>query len=158
MSSRRRSKGSRPLKPTPKSKLLPSALIIAGLILIVITMLLVKNRAEPVSVSGLLPEEQLNSALQSNTPAFVFLHSTDCIPCKEMMGIVDAVYPEFTESVALVDVNIYDSRNQALMRSEGLQVIPTLVFYDSKGTRQTHMGVMEPAQFRTTLLAMAPGN
>lgn len=158
MSSRRRS--SRPQRQPAKlnKKMLSSGLIIAGLVLLVATLVLFKNQSQPTPPADLLPEAQLAAARQDNQPAFVFLHSTDCIPCKEMMDIVDQVFPEFEGSVALVDVNVYDKRNIELMRSEGLQVIPTLVFYDRQGVRQTHMGVMEPAQFRTTLQTMAQGS
>lgn len=158
MSSRRRSRPAHASKTTKNKKLLSSGLIITGLVLIVAIIFLAKNESEALPTADLLPEEQLAAAQQADRPAFVFLHSTDCIPCQEMMGIVDQVFPEFASSIALVDVNIYDKRNVALMRNEGLQVIPTLVFYDSRGARQMHVGVMEPAQFRTTLQSLAEGS
>ena len=158
MSFRRQSSRTQKTTTTQKTKLLSSGLILVGLVLIVAIIFLLKNESKPALSADMPPEEQLAAALQTNWPTFVFLHSTDCIPCQEMMGIVDQVYPEFEESVALVDVNVYDQRNVALMRSEGLQVIPTLVFYDHQGARQTHVGVMEPTQFRKTLQSLAQGS
>lgn len=134
----------------------PSLLVVGGLILIVIAILAFKPRAD--SPAGSLPEQQLASALAAHQPAFVFLHSLDCIPCKDLMGIVDEVYPEFAGEVVLVDVNVYDKRNANLLRREGLQVIPTLVFYDQTGKRQVHVGVLEALQLRQTLAALAGGH
>jgi thioredoxin-related protein len=58
----------------------------------------------------------------------------------------------------LIDVDVYDQRNQNILRREGLQSIPTLVFYDAQGHRQLHIGVMPPDKFRNTLQKLAAGN
>ena len=73
------------------------------------------------------------------------------------MEVVKQVYPEFQDSVVLIDVDVYDQRNNNIMRREGLQSIPTLVFYDRNGKRQMNIGVMESDQFRQTLSALAAG-
>ena len=87
----------------------------------------------------------------------VFLHSLDCIPCKEIMGTVGNIYPEFQNSVVLIDVDVYVQSNQNILRRERLQSIPTLVFYDAQGSRQVFIGAMPPEQLRETLTLLAAG-
>lgn len=133
----------------------PTLLILAGIALLLIAIFLVKGGDSASTATAL--ESQLDEALAAKRPTFVFLHSLDCIPCKEMMGVVAEVYPEFQDAVALIDVDVYDKNNQNILRREQLQSIPTLVFYDSKGKRQVFIGVMQPDQFRDTLTQLAAG-
>lgn len=133
----------------------PTLLILAGIALLLIAVFALKGGSNPSTASAL--ESQLDQALAAKRPTFVFLHSTDCIPCKAMMDTVAEVYPDFQDSVVLIDVDIYDQSNQNLMRREQLQSIPTLVFYDSKGKRQVFIGVMQPDQFRDTLTQLVAG-
>ncbi|MCK6539944.1 MAG: thioredoxin domain-containing protein [Anaerolineales bacterium] len=130
----------------------PTLLILAGIALLLIAVFLAKGSG--VSTASTL-ESQLDEALAAKHPTFVFLHSLDCIPCKEMMGTVAEVYPEFQDSVTLIDVDVYDQNNTNILRRENLQSIPTLVFYDAQGTRQVFVGVMQADQFRQTLSQLA---
>ena len=95
------------------------------LLIIVITMFIVvigiifltkgqtsKNTPE----SNGLAEAALDQLLAEGKPTFVFYHSTDCYTCKVMMATVAEIYPEFKDSVALVDVNVYDESNQNLLQ------------------------------------------
>jgi len=122
--------------------------------LLLVAVFVFKSSGQSSTPSAAL-ETQLDQALDAKRPTFVFLHSLDCIPCKEMMGVVAKVYPEFQDSVALIDVDIYDERNANILRRENLQSIPTLVFYDAHGARQMFIGAMPSEQFRTTLQALA---
>ena len=132
----------------------PTLLILAGIALLLIAVFVLKSGSSSATSNESL-ETDLDQALKDKRPTFVFLHSLDCISCKEMMNVVADVYPDFKDSVTLIDVDIYDQRNNNILRSENLQSIPTLVFYDSQGNRQLHLGVMPPDQFRATLLALA---
>ena len=137
----------------PTHKQTPTLLMLAGIALLLVAVFVFKSSGQSSTSSAAL-ETQLDQALESKRPTFVFLHSLDCIPCKEMMGVVANVYPEFQDSVALIDVDVYDERNANILRRENLQSIPTLVFYDDKGARQMFIGAMPPEQFRTTLQAL----
>ena len=127
----------------------PTILILAGIALLLVAVFAFKNNAPAASSTSL--ESQLDAALREKRPTFVFLHSLECIPCKEMMGTVAEVYPDFQDSIVLIDVNIYDESNSNILRRENLQSIPTLVFYDAQGTRQVFIGAMPVEQFRDTL-------
>ena len=74
-----------------------------------------------------------------------------------MMDTVAQVYPEFTDSVTLVDVNVYDEQNQALLKRVELQYIPTLIFFDRSGQGEVSVGVMEAEQLKQTLASLAAG-
>lgn len=134
----------------------PTFLILAGIVLLLIVIFAFKNDNNS-SVSAASLESQLDQALSEGRPTFVFLHSTDCIPCKAMMKTVADVYPDYQDSVVLIDVDIYDQQNQNILRRERLQSIPTLVFYDVQGTRQVYIGAMQPNQFRDVMTQLATG-
>jgi thiol:disulfide interchange protein len=131
-------------------------LIVGGLALLLIAVFALKNGSSPASTANL--EAELDQALQQGRPTFVFLHSLECIPCKEMMNTVAQVYPEFQDSVVLIDVDIYQQSNANLIRREGLQSIPTLVFYDAQGKRQLFIGAMPAEQFHDVMTQLAAGN
>ena len=143
-----------PKRKLSRRKQPPTLLILVGLALLLIAIFTFKSEGDaPVSAETL--EEQLDQALKNGRPTFVFLHSLECIPCKEMMGVVAQVYPEFQETVVLIDVDVSDQRNANLLQRERLQAIPTLVFYDARGSRQVILGVLQPEQFRDTLQTLA---
>jgi thiol-disulfide isomerase/thioredoxin len=134
----------------------PTLLILAGIALLLIAIFAFKSGSDtPTSAASL--EAQLDQALRDGHPTLVFLHSLDCIPCKAMMKTVADVYPDYQDSVVLIDVDIYDQSNSNIIRREYLQSIPTLVFYDAQGNRQVFIGAMPPDQFRDTLTMLAAG-
>lgn len=140
---------------------LPQALAIGGLLLLIAAVLLLKpgsQAAEPSANSGESAQMQLDRALQEQQPTLAFFHSDNCQQCIDMMQIVAQVYPEFTDSVTLVDINVYDPANETLLKRVGLQYIPTLIFYDRSGKDQVSVGVMEAEQLRQTLAALAGGD
>lgn len=131
----------------------PTFLILVGIVILLLAAFVYKSsQDQPASAETL--EKQLDIALESNRPAFVFLHSLDCIPCQEMMGVVAQVYPEFQDKVVLIDVDVYNQANAPILRRERLQAIPTQVFYTAGGMRQYFVGVMTADQLRQTLQSL----
>ena len=129
--------------------------VITGLVLLIAAILLVKDQGSSPPLQGMLPEAQLEVALSTSQPTVVFFHSLTCDPCMRMMEIVEQVYPEFSSSIALVDVNVSDTRNHPLLRQHGIRVIPSLVYYDQTGQSETQYGVIDPLQFRQQLQTLA---
>jgi thiol:disulfide interchange protein len=123
--------------------------ILAGIAFILFAVYSWKSVGDTSVASKL--EQQLDQALKGGQPAFVFLHSLNCVACKEMMAIVDQVYPEYQDAVVLIDVDVYEQSNADLLKREQVQSIPTLVFYDTQGARQVFIGAMPAEQFRDTL-------
>jgi len=104
-----------------------------------------------------LPEAQLGRLLAAGKPTLAFFHSNNCKQCIKMMEVVAQVCPEFEDSVALVDVNVYDKANARLLQAAGIRAIPTQIFYNSSGKGQVVLGAMEPEQFRAYLRSLAGG-
>ncbi len=107
--------------------------------------------------AGELPEAYLDRLLEEGQPVFAFFHSTTCAQCIEMTKIVEQVYPDFAQQVALVDVNVYDDANQNLLQRAGIRVIPTLIFIDRTGQGQGATGVMPAEKLREVLAGLAAG-
>lgn len=104
-----------------------------------------------------LPEVQLERLLIAGQPTLAFFHSNNCVQCIKMMEVVADVYPEFDESVALVDVNVYDKANTSLLQRAGIRAIPTQIFFDQTGKGMVILGAMTPDQFREQMQALAGG-
>ncbi len=100
------------------------------------------------------PAAQLEQLLTTGHPTLAFFHSNTCHQCIEMTKIVNQVHPEFADTVALVDVNVYDQRNAELLRLARIRVIPTLIFFDRAGQSTATFGLLEPAQLRQKLQAL----
>lgn len=132
------------IKRRAKSSNLPRFLIIAGMVLLVVVVLIIKEKPQAMDLSGEIAEVQLERALEAGQPALAFYHSNNCDSCIQMIGIVQQVYPKFSDSVALIDVNVYADENRPLLQRQKIQYIPTLVFYDRKGSSEVTVGVMEP--------------
>jgi len=149
-----------PRKHRRKPSRLPQILAITGVLLLVGAILVLKEKpqaASPTANTNESPQAQLDRALSENRPTLAFFHSTNCHQCLVMMEVVAQVYPEFDDSITLVDINVYDESNQALLQRVRLQYIPTLIFYDKTGQGQVSVGVIEAEQLRQTLVALAEG-
>lgn len=109
------------------------------------------EQAGQIQSSGMLPEAQLDHHLESGWPVLAFFHSNTCTQCIRMTEIVAQVYPDYADSVALVDVNVYDQRNQNLLGRVGIQVIPTLIFINRDQQGQGYTGVMPAEALREQL-------
>lgn len=122
-------------------------LIIMGVIFLAVAVIAFKNRPQPQPETMItvrdLPEAQLESALNSGKPTLAFFHSNNCDQCITMIGNVDQVYPEFRNSVELVDIDVYNPLNDPLLEKVKLQYIPMLIFYDKTGEGKTFIGVMD---------------
>lgn len=172
--------------PAAKPNWLLSVLVIASLAVVLLGIILLKERpqeavalssvqgsssaaqsnaatqAQPAgAVNGpfrpISPSTQLDQALAAGKPTLVFMHSTNCQSCIDMMKVVDQVYPEFAGQIALVDVDVYDDANGPLMQKLGLRYIPTVVAFDKEGKSSQNVGAMKADAFRTFLRQKALG-
>lgn len=106
-------------------------------------------------VADLPPETQLDQFLAAGKPTLAFFHSNNCVQCVKMIRVVEQVYPDFVNIVALVDVNVYDERNQNLLHRADIRAIPTMIFIDGDGQGKGYMGLMELDVFRDELQRLA---
>jgi len=144
-----------------KPSRLPQFLAIIGVVVLVLTIFIIKDKPKaetPTANSNELAEVRLDRALQAEQPTLAFFHSNNCRQCIIMIDTVAQVYPEFSDQVVLVDVNVYDERNAQLLKDVGLQYIPTLIFYDRTGQKKVSVGVIEDTQLRQRLTSLAEGD
>jgi thiol-disulfide isomerase/thioredoxin len=134
-------------------------LIFAGLFILIAAVFLLKEKpkAPAIQAAGETPQIQLERALEAGQPVLAFYHSNNCQSCIDMIAVVNQIYPEFSDDVILVDVDVYDTRNQPLLKAVGLRYIPTQMLYDRSGSKQTVVGVMQPDQLREALAAIRQG-
>lgn len=135
----------------------PQLLIIGGVVLLALVILALKDQSQPEAPANTsaLPQAQLERALSNGKPVLAFFHSNNCEQCLIMIERVEQVFPEFADSIDLVDVNVYDPKNEPLLRKVRLQYIPTLVFFDQSGQAQTYVGVMDASVLRQRLNTLA---
>jgi thioredoxin-like negative regulator of GroEL len=149
-------------RPRGVSPRRPRTLLLVGLLLAVIVILTIKGRLAPQAADtpvapGDTPAAQLAQARAAGLPTLVFFHSTTCESCVYMSETIAAVWPTYRDQVALVDVNVYDQQNAALLQAEQIRVIPTMVFIDATGQRQVEIGPMQPELLQQRLTALAAG-
>lgn len=134
-------------------------IVILGCLAVVISVILLSKigdtKVAPASTGD--AEILLETLIKEGKPVFVFYHSTDCHSCQVMMATVEEVYPEYEDSVTLVDVNVYDTANQNLLQKEQIHSIPTQVFYNNKGESTVIIGIMEPDALRQQLGTLVDG-
>jgi thioredoxin 1 len=75
--------------------------------------------------------EELTTALQGGRPLLVDFGSNSCTPCRQLRPILQEIKKEQEGKleVLVIDVN----KHQNLSSKYRIQVIPTLVFFDSRG-------------------------
>lgn len=112
---------------------------------------------QEAALPGESPEAQLESLVAAGRPTLAFFHSNNCVKCIKMMEVVAEVYPEFDDSVALVDVNVYDKANARLLQRAQIRAIPTQIFFDRTGQGMVIMGAMTSDQFREQMQTLAGG-
>lgn len=136
-------------------------LVIVGVAVVAVLLITVKGQpaggASPLTpmADTEAPEAALDRALAAGQPTLAFFHSLTCDSCVEMTAIVKQVYPEFEGSITLVDVDVYDPRNDALLGRVRVPGIPTVVLFDRSGEATWLVGVTAADQLRARLLALA---
>lgn len=74
----------------------------------------------------------------------VDLGARTCIPCKMMVPILEELEKEYTDRAAILFIDILE--NPEAGRKYGIQLIPTLIFYDAGGKEVfRHEGFMDKA-------------
>jgi thioredoxin 1 len=84
----------------------------------------------------------IKDALSSGKPTVIDLGARQCIPCREMAPILESLANEYRgrAEVLFIDVN----EDQAAALKFNVQMIPTQVFFDTRGREvKRHVGFME---------------
>ena len=87
-------------------------------------------------------EDDLKQALTSGKPVLVDFGANSCIPCRQMRPVLKEVGTEYSEKAKILVIDVY--KNQNLAREYKVLMLPTLVFFDSKGKEAFRsVGIME---------------
>ena len=78
-------------------------------------------------------------ASQSDAPTgnsqvtFIELGSVNCIPCKQMKSVMEAIEKEYAGKVRVVFHDVWTKEGKPYGEQYGIRVIPTQVFIDKNG-------------------------
>jgi len=87
-------------------------------------------------------EEDFKKALTSGKPVLVDFGANSCVPCRQLRPILKEVSREYSGKAELLVIDVYKYQN--LAKEHKIMLIPTLVFFDSKGKEVfRHMGVLD---------------
>ena len=64
---------------------------------------------------------------------FVELGSVNCIPCKQMKSVMEAIEKEYAGKVRVVFHDVWTKEGKPYGEQYGIRVIPTQVFIDKSG-------------------------
>jgi thioredoxin 1 len=76
-------------------------------------------------------EEDFAEALKSGRPVLVDFGSNSCIPCRQLRPILQEIKKEQEGKLEVLVIDIY--KHRSLAAQHHIQVMPTLVFFDSTG-------------------------
>jgi thioredoxin 1 len=84
---------------------------------------------------------------QSPLPKLLDFGAGTCIPCKAMAPILKELSEEYKGRVAIKVIEVY--QEQKLTRANGIRLIPTQIFFDSKNQEVfRHEGFMDKEQIK----------
>jgi thioredoxin 1 len=87
-------------------------------------------------------DEDFKKALNEGKPFLVDFGANSCIPCRQMRPILKEVDKEYAGKTKALIIDVY--KYQDLAMEYKIQLIPTLVFFDSKGKEVfRHVGVLD---------------
>jgi len=76
-------------------------------------------------------EDDFKKAVTDGKPVLVDFGANSCIPCRQMRPILKEISSEYSEKAKILVIDIY--KYQDLAKQNKIQLIPTLIFFDSKG-------------------------
>ena len=87
-------------------------------------------------------EDEFKNALASGKPVLVDFGANSCVPCRQLRPILKEVSKESSGKAEILVIDVY--KYQTLAKEHKIMLIPTLVFFDSKGKEVfRHLGVLD---------------
>ncbi len=87
-------------------------------------------------------DEDFKKIIVSGKPFLVDFGANSCIPCRQMRPVLKEIDEEYAGKTKVLIIDVY--KYQDLSREYKVQLIPTLVFFDSKGKEALrHVGVLD---------------
>lgn len=87
-------------------------------------------------------EDDFKKALAVGKPALVDFGANSCIPCRQLRPILKEIGKEYAGKAGILVIDVYKYPN--LAKEYKIQLLPTLVFFDSKGKEVfRHVGLLD---------------
>ncbi len=87
-------------------------------------------------------EEELKQALAGGKVVLVDFGANSCLPCRQMRPVLKEIATEYSEKAKILVIDVY--KYQDLAKEYRVLMLPTLVFFDSKGKETfRNVGLME---------------
>ncbi len=87
-------------------------------------------------------EDELKQALTGGKPVLVDFGANSCLPCRQLRPVLKEISAEYSEKAKILVIDVYKYQN--LAREHKVLMLPTLVFFDSKGKETfRNVGLME---------------
>jgi thioredoxin 1 len=87
-------------------------------------------------------DEDFKKALQTGKPVLVDFGANSCVPCRELRPVLKDVGKEYSGKTTILVIDVYKYQN--LAQEYKVALIPTLVFFDTKGKEVfRHLGVLD---------------
>jgi thioredoxin 1 len=100
--------------------------------------------------------DDFKKALTDGKPFLVDFGANSCIPCRQMRPVLKKVDKEYAGKTRVLVIDVY--KYQDLAREYKIQLLPTLVFFDSKGKEAfRHMGVLDKEKIVAKLKEIGMG-
>jgi thioredoxin 1 len=101
-------------------------------------------------------EDDLKKGLTSGRPILVDFGANSCLPCRQMRPILKEIGKEYAGKTEILVIDVYKYQN--LAREYKILLIPTLVFFDSKGKEVfRHVGVLDKGNIVAKLKEIGMG-
>ena len=101
-------------------------------------------------------EEDFKKATAGGKPVLVDFGANSCLPCRQMRPVLMEVGTKYSEKAKILVIDVY--KYQDLARQYKIQLIPTLVFFDSKGKEVfRHVGILEKEKIVAKLKEIGMG-
>ncbi len=105
--------------------------IFLAIALVGLALALAACGGEPAAGPAASPSTAGSTAAGAPLVTFVELGSDNCIPCREMRPVMDAITRDYAPDVVVVFYDVYERGDMA--KKYGVRVIPTQVFLDESG-------------------------
>ena len=87
-------------------------------------------------------DEEFKNALTSGKPVLVDFGANSCVPCRQLRPVLKDVRNEYSGKAEVLVIDVYKYQN--LAKEYKIMLIPTLIFFDSKGKETfRHTGVLD---------------
>jgi thioredoxin len=87
------------------------------------------------------PRAEVEAALDAGIPVLIDAGSTHCVPCKQMLPVLEYVKKKYKGRLKVVMVDVEEHQNYA--KRLGVMVIPTQILSDRAGKEVArHVGFM----------------